>query len=36
VLPLILLIFWLLRVRFAHAFKGKPTPPNGDLQSLPT
>src|SRR5580698_7554961 len=35
-LPLILLIFWLLRVRFAHAFKGKPTPPNGDLQSLPT
>lgn len=24
-LPLILLIFWLLRVRFANAFKGKPT-----------
>ena len=35
-LPLGLLIFWLLRVRFANAFKGKPTPPNGDLQSLPT
>lgn len=35
-LPLILLIFWLLRVRFAKAFQGKPMRPDGDLHSLPT
>jgi hypothetical protein len=35
VLPLVLLIFWLVRVRFTKAFKGKPMPPSGDVYSLP-
>jgi hypothetical protein len=35
-LPLVLLIFWLARVRFTSAFKGKPIPPNSDVYSLPT
>ena len=35
VLPLVLLIFWLVRVRFTNAFKGKPMPPSGDVYSLP-
>jgi hypothetical protein len=35
ILPLVLLIFWLVRVRFTNAFKGKPMPPNGDAYSLP-
>src|SRR5579863_7558092 len=30
ILPLVLLIFWLVRVRFTNAFKGKSTPPSGD------
>jgi hypothetical protein len=36
VLPLVLLIFWLVRVRFTNAFKGKPMPPSGNVYSLPT
>src|SRR5580700_6516990 len=28
ILPLVLLIFWLVRVRFTNAFKGKPMPPS--------
>jgi uncharacterized membrane protein len=36
VLPLVLLIFWLVRVRFTNAFKGKSMPPGGDVYSLPT
>jgi hypothetical protein len=36
VLPLVLLIFWLVRIRFTNGFKGKPMPPNGDVYSLPT
>jgi hypothetical protein len=36
ILPLVLLIFWLVRVRFTNAFKGKPIPPSGDVYSLPT
>jgi hypothetical protein len=35
-LPLVLLIFWLARVRFTNAFKGKPMPPSGGVYSLPT
>jgi hypothetical protein len=35
ILPLVLLIFWLVRVRFTNAFKGKSTPPSGDVYSLP-
>jgi hypothetical protein len=35
-LPLVLLIFWLARVRLTNAFKGKPIPPNGEVYSLPT
>jgi hypothetical protein len=35
-LPLVLLIFWLARVRFTKAFKRKPMPPSGDVYSLPT
>jgi hypothetical protein len=35
ILPLVLLIFWLVRVRFTNAFKGKPIPPSGDVYSLP-
>jgi hypothetical protein len=36
ILPLVLLIFWLARVRFTNAFKGKPIPPNGGAYSLPS
>jgi hypothetical protein len=33
-LPLVLLIFWLVRVRFTNAFKGKSMPPSDDVYSL--
>jgi hypothetical protein len=36
ILPLVLLIFWLARVRFTNAFKGKPMPPSGGVYSFPT
>jgi hypothetical protein len=36
ILPLVLLIFWLARVRFTNAFEGKPMPPSGDVYSLPS
>jgi len=36
VLPLILLIFWLVRVRFTNAYDGKPMPRGGEGQSLVT
>ncbi len=35
-LPLLLLIFWLVRVRFSNAFKGKPMPPRSGVYPLPT
>jgi len=35
-LPLILMIFWFIRVRFTNAFKAKPIPPAPDAYSLPT
>jgi amino acid permease len=35
-LPLILMIFWLIRVRFKNAYKRKSAPGSGDLHSLPT
>lgn len=37
VLPLILMIFWLIRVRFTKAYKGKSvtSPSSGDVHSLP-
>jgi hypothetical protein len=35
-LLLILLIFWLFRVRFSKAYKGKPMPGGGDVYSLRT
>jgi hypothetical protein len=35
ILPLILLIFWLVRVRFLKTFNGKPTPPSAGVHSLP-
>jgi hypothetical protein len=34
ILPLILLIFWLVRVRFKNAYNGKSTPPGGERPSL--
>jgi hypothetical protein len=34
-LPLILLIFWLFRVRFTNAYQGKSMPREGDVFSLP-
>jgi hypothetical protein len=34
ILPLVLLIFWLLRVRFTNAYKGKSLPRGGDVYSL--
>ena len=34
VLPLILLIFWLVRVRFKNAYNGEPMPPGGAGRSL--
>jgi len=36
ILPLILMIFWLFRVRFANAYKRKSMPRGGDVYSLPT
>jgi hypothetical protein len=36
VLPLILLIFWLVRVRFTNAYKGKSMPSGGAVYSLRT
>jgi uncharacterized membrane protein len=36
ILPLILLIFWLVRVRFTNAYNGKSIPPTGDAYSLRT
>ncbi len=35
ILPLILLIFWLVRVRFTNAYNGKSMPPGGEGHSLP-
>jgi hypothetical protein len=35
-LPLILLIFWLVRVRISNAYNGKPMPPRGEGHPLPT
>ncbi len=36
ILPLALLIFWLVRVRFTNAFKRKSMPPGGEVYSLRT
>jgi hypothetical protein len=36
ILPLALLIFWLIRVRFTNAFKRETMPASGDVYSLPT
>jgi len=35
-LPLLLLIFWLVRVRFTNAYKGRPLASTGNVRSLPT
>ena len=35
-LPLILMIFWLIRVRFKNAYQRKSVPGSGDAHSLPT
>jgi hypothetical protein len=35
-LPLILMIFWLIRVRFQNAYKRKSAPGTGDAHPLPT
>ena len=35
-LPLLLLIFWLVRVRFTNAYERKPMPSSGDVRSLRT
>jgi len=34
ILPLLLLIFWLFRVRFTNAYKGKSTPRGSDVPTL--
>ena len=36
ILPLILMIFWLIRVRFTNAYKGKSVRGTGDVHSLAT
>ena len=36
ILPLLLLIFWLVRVRFTNAYNGKSIPRGGDVYSLRT
>jgi hypothetical protein len=36
ILPLILLIFWLIRIRFTNAYKKMSLPRGGDVYSLPT
>ena len=33
ILPLILLIFWLIRVRFTNLYRGKPLPQTGEVSS---
>ena len=33
--PLILIVFWLIRIRFENAYKRKSVPGAGDVQSLP-
>src|SRR5882724_2048273 len=35
-LPLLSMIFWLIRVRFTNAYKRKSVPGSGDVYSLPT
>lgn len=35
-LPLVAMIFWLIRVRFTTAFRGKSVSGSGDVHSLPT
>jgi hypothetical protein len=35
IFPLVLLIFWIVRVRFTDAFKEKPIPPSSNIYSLP-
>jgi uncharacterized membrane protein len=35
-LPLILMIFWLFRIRFKNAYEGHSMPPKGDVYPLPT
>ena len=35
-LPLVAMIFWLIRVRFTTAFRGKAVSGSGDVHSLPT
>jgi hypothetical protein len=35
ILPLILMMFWLIRVRSTNAYKRKPVPGSGDVHSLP-
>ena len=34
ILPLILLIFWLVRIRFKNAYNGQSMPPDGESHSL--
>jgi hypothetical protein len=36
ILPLILMIFWLIRIRFANAYKKELLPRSADIYSLPT
>jgi hypothetical protein len=36
ILPLMLMVFWLIRVRSTNAFKRKSVPSSGDVYSLPT
>lgn len=36
ILPLVLLIFWLFRVRFTKVYKRKSVPSSGDAHALPT
>lgn len=36
ILPLILMIFWLFRVRFANAYKKRPMPPDGNALAVRT
>jgi len=36
ILPLILMIFWLVRIRFTNAYKRKSMPRGGDVYSLRT
>ena len=36
ILPLILMIFWLIRVRFTNVYKGNSVQSTGDVHSLPT